>query len=78
MILVFLLPEDFGLDETLIKPSSINEADLKAVRSNNLTLRSGKLANALGSPLPTLGKGLDGFYKLYEAGYPEQLKQMKA
>jgi dTDP-4-dehydrorhamnose reductase len=68
----------FGLDETLIKPSSIDEADLKAVRSNNLTLRSDRLANALGSPLPTLREGLHGFHELYQAGYPERLKQMKA
>jgi dTDP-4-dehydrorhamnose reductase len=72
------LARNFGLDEKLITPGSVDEAGLKAVRSNNLTLRSDKLANALGAPLPTLKEGLDGFHKFYQAGYPDQLKQMRA
>jgi dTDP-4-dehydrorhamnose reductase len=72
------LARRFGLDESLIKPASVDEARLKAVRSNNLTLRSDKLAEALGYQLPTVAGGLEGFYKLYEAGYPDRVKQMRA
>jgi dTDP-4-dehydrorhamnose reductase len=72
------LARRFDLDETLLKPASVDEAGLKAVRSNNLTLRSDRLAQALGEPLPSFEGGLDRFYELNRQGYPDQLKQMRA
>lgn len=71
------LARRFDLDETLLKPASVAEAGLKAVRSNNLTLRSDRLAQALGEPLPSFEGGLDRFYELNRQGYPGQLKQMR-
>jgi dTDP-4-dehydrorhamnose reductase len=67
---------DFGLDESLISPSSVEAAGLAASRSPDLTLRSDKLALALGQPLPNLSTGLDGLYALYQQGYPQALKAM--
>ncbi len=64
----------FGLDESLITPSSVAEAGLKAVRSPKLTLRTDKLAAALGEPPPDLSTGIEGFYTLYQQGYPQILK----
>ena len=64
----------FGLDESLITPSSVAEAGLKAARSPNLTLRTDKLAAALGTPPPDLSTGIDGFYRLYQQGYPQKIR----
>jgi len=60
----------FGLDESLIVPTSVEESGLKAPRSPKLTLRTDRLAAALGEPLPTLSPALDRFYQLYQQGYP--------
>jgi dTDP-4-dehydrorhamnose reductase len=72
------LARRFGLDESLITPASVNEAGLQAVRSNNLTLRSDRISRDLFKTLPTLETGMEGFYRLYEQGYPEMLKRMRA
>jgi dTDP-4-dehydrorhamnose reductase len=66
----------FGLDENLIRPTSVLQAGLRAVRSPNLTLRTDKLRQALGRPTPAVAGGLDRFYALYQAGYPDQLRKM--
>ena len=47
----------FGFDETLISPASYRIADLRAPRSPLLTLRSEKLAGALGEALPGQADG---------------------
>jgi dTDP-4-dehydrorhamnose reductase len=64
----------FDLDESLITPTSVAEAGLTAARSPNLTLRTDKLAAALGEPPPDLSTGIDGFYSLYREGYPQYLQ----
>jgi len=67
------LARRFNLDANLINPTSIAQSGLKAVRSPNLTLRSDKLATALGETLPNLSTGLDELYTLYQQGYPQRL-----
>jgi len=67
----------FGLDENLIKPISVEESGLQAARSPKLTLRSDKLANALGKPLPDLSTAIDRFYTLYQQGYPQFLRSLE-
>jgi len=71
------LAERFNLDGSLIIPSSVTQAGLKAARSLNLTLRSDKLAQALGEPIPNLSTGLDKFYTLYQQGYPHMLHSLE-
>ena len=68
------IADKFGLNATLIEPVSVKDAGLKAARSPRLTLRSEKLRQALGKPLPNLSAGLDHFYTLYQQGYPQSLK----
>ena len=68
------IAQRFGLDASLISPTSVQQAGLKAARSPNLTLRTFKLANALGQPIPTLSPGLERFYTLYQQGYPQKLR----
>jgi len=71
----------FGLDESLIAPTLVADSGLKARRSPNLTLRTGKLAAALGirdgvGQVPSWQEGLERFYELYRRGYPQMLKQL--
>jgi dTDP-4-dehydrorhamnose reductase len=67
------LARHFNLDGSLINPISIAQSDFAAARSPNLTLRSDKLASALGQPLPNVSTGLDELYALYQQGYPQLL-----
>jgi dTDP-4-dehydrorhamnose reductase len=67
----------FGLDERLIRPASVHQAGLAATRSPNLSLRSDKLAAALGEPPPDWSSGLERFYQLYLQGYPQRLRAMQ-
>jgi dTDP-4-dehydrorhamnose reductase len=67
----------FGLDESLIAPTSWQEAGLAAVRSPNLTLRVDKLIHDLGETPPNLSAGIEHFYTLYQQGYPQQIKSLR-
>jgi dTDP-4-dehydrorhamnose reductase len=73
----FRLAQRFGLDGSLINPSSVTQSGLKATRSPNLSLRTDKLALALGEPLPNLTKGLDGLFILFQQGYPHMLRSLE-
>jgi dTDP-4-dehydrorhamnose reductase len=70
------IARQFGFDPALIAPSAVADAGLKAVRSPKLTLRSDKITAALGEPLPRLSTGLARFYRLYQQGYPQHLRDM--
>ena len=72
------LARRFGLDASLIEPVSVVDAGLVAKRSPNLTLRVDRLEAALGHPMPTLAEGLDQFYALWEAGYPQRIKRLSS
>jgi dTDP-4-dehydrorhamnose reductase len=71
-----LVARRFGLDESLIAPTSVHDAGLKAARSPLLTLRTEKLSRALGVPPPAIVDGMERFYKLHQENYPEKLKRM--
>ena len=70
------LAQRFNLDSSLINPTSVAQSGLVASRSPNLTLRSDKLAKALGESLPRLSTGLDKLYTLYQQGYPQLLRNL--
>jgi len=70
------LARHFNLNGSLIIPTSVTRSGLKATRSPNLTLRSDKLARALGGVIPSVSTGLDKLYTLYQQGYPQQLQHM--
>ena len=67
------LARRFSFDESLIAPVSVTDGGLQAARSPNLTMQTGKLAQALGIPLPNIAVGLDRFFALYKQDYPKQL-----
>jgi len=68
----------FGFNEELIRPVSWREAGLKAARSPDLTLSTGKLSSALGHALPGQAAGLERFYTTFEARLPEKLRALLA
>jgi dTDP-4-dehydrorhamnose reductase len=72
------LARRFGFAESLIAPVSVEQGGLKAARSPRLTLRTEKLAEALGEPLPPFPPGLERFYTLYQQGYPQRLFGMRS
>jgi dTDP-4-dehydrorhamnose reductase len=66
----------FGFDPALITPISVEDADLKARRSPNLTLSTAKIAAALGHELPDFEGGLRKFHDQFRHGYPQMLKSL--
>ena len=70
------IAQRFNLNAGLIQPTSVAQAGLAATRSPNLTLKSDKLAAALGEPPPDIISGLEKFHALYLQGYPDRLKGM--
>ncbi len=68
------IAELFGHDPAAIAPISVNDAGLAARRSPLLTLKTDKLAAALGRPLPDLPSALARFHALDQQGYPAQLR----
>ena len=68
------LAEQFGYDPAHIQPASVADAGLIARRAHNLTLRSDKLAAALGKPLPSWEDGLAAFHRQHLEGYPHRLR----
>ena len=67
------IARQFGLDETLIQAVSWQDAGLKAPRSPNLTLNTGKLGQALGRDLPEQAPGFARFLSLYREGLPAKI-----
>ena len=70
------LARRFGLDESLITPTSVTRGGLKAARSPNLVLSTQKLTEALGEPAPDINAGLEEYYNLWKQGYPNRLVRM--
>jgi len=68
------LAQRFGLDAGLITPTSVQQGGLSAARAPDLSLRTEKLAAALGQPLPSLSPALERFYTLYQQGYPQKIQ----
>lgn len=70
------IAEAFGFDPALIKPVSVNESGLKAVRSPNLSLSVEKMKAALGHDIPDFNAGLRKFHDQYRRGYPQYIKSL--
>lgn len=67
------LAHKFGLPEELIQPTPVAQAGLAAARSPNLTLRTDKLAHALGEAPPDIDSNLDAFHEQFLDGYPVRI-----
>ena len=71
-----MLARQFGFNEALISPASYKLAQLQAPRARLLTLRSDRLACALGEALPGQAEAIRRFYELYLQGYPKTLRSV--
>lgn len=69
------IAQRFALDAGLIQPTSWKTSGLVAQRAPNLNLRTEKLAQALGEPLPDQAAGLQRFQRSYQEGLPERIRQ---
>ncbi len=67
----------FKLDSTLITPILIDDFNFKAKRGKDLSLNVDKLEKALNYKLPTIDQSVDGFYRDYKCGLPEEIKQQQ-
>jgi dTDP-4-dehydrorhamnose reductase len=56
----------FGFDPSQIIPSSIADANLRAVRPRDTSLRTEKVSLALGRPMPDVASGIQKFRNLAE------------
>ncbi len=70
-----LLARRFGLDASLIKPSSVENSGLSAARAHNLTLRADKFAAAVNHTIPTIEDGVEEFHRQALNQYPETLRE---
>jgi dTDP-4-dehydrorhamnose reductase len=66
--------ETFNFDPTAIVPTRMADAKLRAARSPDMSLDTGKLRQALGRSLPDVGSGLLRFRQLRDNGYMQRLK----
>lgn len=71
------IARQFGLNERLIQPTSLAQANLKAVRSPNMTLDTAKLQRELSVTLPTIETEIERFWHLWLQGYPTKLRKMR-
>lgn len=58
----------FGLDASLVRPSSLAEARLAAPRPADMTLDTAKVAAALGRPMPSIREGLERYRDISREG----------
>ena len=68
------IARQFGFDETLIRPISVEESGLTARRSRKLRLSVHKLSTDLGLEIPGVSTGIEKFYTQYTQGYPQKMR----
>jgi dTDP-4-dehydrorhamnose reductase len=68
------IARQFGYDETLIHPISVEESGLTARRSRKLRLSVHKLSTDLDLEIPGVSTGLERFYTQYTQGYPQKMR----
>ena len=68
------IARQFGFDETLVIPKSVEESGLKARRSHNLRLSIHKLSTDLGADIPGVSTGIGKFYTQLQQGYPQKMR----
>ena len=68
------IARQFGFDEGLIQPVSVEESGLIAKRSRNLRLSVHKLSTDLGLEIPGVSTGIRKFYTQFIQGYPQKMR----
>ena len=68
------IARQFGYDQGLIRPISVEESGLPAKRSHNLRLSIHKLSTDLGLDIPGVSTGIEKFYTQFIQGYPQKMR----
>jgi dTDP-4-dehydrorhamnose reductase len=68
------IARQFGFDEGLIRPISVEESGLTAKRSRKLRLSVHKLSTDLGLEIPGVSTGIEKFYTQSQQGYPQKMR----
>lgn len=68
------LARQFGFEERLVIPISVEDSGLRARRSHNLRLSIHKLSTALGEEIPGVSTGLQKLYTQFQQGYPQIMR----
>jgi len=68
------IARQFGFDEGLIRPISVEASNLTAKRSHKLKLSVHKLSTDLGIKIPSVSTGIEKFYTQYTQGYPQKMR----
>ena len=68
------IAHQFGFDEKLIRPISVEESGLTAKRSRKLRLSVHKLSTDLGLEIPGVSTGIEKFYTQSQQGYPQKMR----
>ena len=68
------IARQYGFDEALVIPKSVEDSDLKARRSHNLRLSVHKLSTDLGVVIPGVSAGIPQFYTQALQGYPQKMR----
>jgi len=68
------IARQFGFDDELVKPISVEESGLKAKRSPKLRLSVHKLSTDLKMVIPGVSTGIAKFYTQYQQGYPQKMR----
>jgi dTDP-4-dehydrorhamnose reductase len=68
------IARQFGFDEGLIRPISVEQSTLIAQRSHNLRLSIHKLSTDLGIEIPGVSTGIEQFYTQLQQGYPQKMR----
>lgn len=66
----------FGHDPERVRESRLEASALSAPRPRNTTLRTDKIAHALGRPMPSVAAGLQRFKQQRESGFVAELKRL--
>jgi dTDP-4-dehydrorhamnose reductase len=67
----------FELDPDLVKPA-LTETNGGAPRSSDLTLKTSKVAKAIGRRMPAVADGIEKLFSLHVAGYRAKLRSLAA
>lgn len=70
------LAKAFGLDETLLKPISIDEAGLSVPRPKNMSLNVTLACAIFGKKLPTMDESILKYKNLREGDYQKKLREL--
>ena len=68
------IARQFGFDEGLVHPHSVENSGLTAKRSHNLRLSIHKLSTDLGQSIPSVSTGIERFYTQLQQGYPQKMR----